>query len=562
MLAMRLAGWVIGIAIVAPAIGSAQTGPVRPFEVPRDRADWERRRHELLQQVGVDPARDRTEPPANARFSGDGSGASDGRERLTIEEEFRREPAIVGIYTRPTPAGSTQRVPLVVLLLDPTAPDETTGWDGRPPAQVLTQAGYAVLSFDHQYFAQPIGFGGANAPLARALDATLERPEIDAARVAVLGIGPTGMTALRLMATDPRVACGVVAIESRDAGLSGLISSKGISATITTNYQELAALCAPRPIHLMIGEPLPLPPGDASIGRRIEHAAKGTYKAAGKPGNLYFTLFGEFAGHNSINTRLQWLAGLEWLDKHFRPQGPTPLGHAPEPEPTLDPTSPAVLNLTEHGIAGWVSEMSGRDSTWTWQDGVVRCQPRAFEYGWLRAPVAVSDYLLQVEWRVPRHGNAGIFMRAQPVTWFLPPTEENKLRISSLGLTWPSRTGLELQTQDDPGDANRYSTGSLYRHAAPAANPTHSPDRWNRSTVRARGPRIEVWNNGEQVLDADLNRSADTLPDPPLRGYIGLQNHGNSAEYRNVRLQRLAPESLQGAMNTSSAASPAGRASR
>jgi hypothetical protein len=121
----------------------------------------------------------------------------------------------------------------------------------------------------------------------------------------------------------------------------------------------------------------------------------------------------------------------------------------------------------------------------------------------------------------------------------LPPSVRNKRLVSTRGLDWPSRTGLELQAQDDPGQATKYSSGSLYRHAGVAANPTNPPGQWNRYTVRARGPRIEVWSNGQQVLDARIDECPLTLPNPPLRGYIGLQNHGAPAEFRNIKLRRL-----------------------
>ncbi len=568
---VRFAGWLVIIGLTPPSV-SAQPAipnpflplfpeyarlmeaaqpqpfdPPKPFAVPKNRVEWDAQRPALLMQVGGEF--EKTFPDI-LRFTAQFGPAVSlmGHPHVVVEpiqavSITGRESTISGQFLRPTQPGGSSKLPLVVLLVDPCpagALATTPGWDGRAPALVLTEMGFAVLIFDHarlsQWFAYPF-------PMRAALDVVLTRPEIDPAHVGVLGLGKTGMTALTLMARDPRVNCGIVAIESREAITSMTASIGGhSSAPLTTHYQELAALCAPRPLCLMIGEPLPLPPAAQSAGKRLERAAKGTYKVYGKEGNLSFTHYGEFGEYTSVSTRLQWMAGLEWLDKHFRPQGPTPLGHAAEPEPTLDPGDKDVLNLTEHGIAGWAPEMSGRDSTWSWKDGVVACQPKGNEYGWLRAPVAVADYLLQIEWKVPSHGNAGIFMRAQPVTWFLPPTEENKFRISTLGLTWPSRTGLELQTQDDPGNADRYSTGSLYRHAAPASNPTHSPDQWNRSTVRARGTRIEVWNNGEQVLDADLTRSADTLPNPPLAGYIGLQNHNAPAEYRNVRLKRLTPE--------------------
>ncbi len=100
------------------------------------------------------------------------------------------------------------------------------------------------------------------------------------------------------------------------------------------------------------------------------------------------TIFGEFPGHDSIATRLQWMAGLEQLDKHLRPQGPSPLGHAPEPEPELDDR---FIDVAVNGIAGWSAEMSQRLGTWTWHDGVITCKPMGTnEFGWLRLPIEVE----------------------------------------------------------------------------------------------------------------------------------------------------------------------------
>ena len=548
---------VFGLGNLLAGSARADLPPGKPFAVPRDRAEWDARRPSVLAECGGGPGQATRDPSISVKFLPPDSPTPEPGvivEPVLIEGGNLQGPEPIGSFVRPVPAAAAQRWPLVVLLVDsrPIAvpfingrspatppPSRWPGWgDDRSPGLALARCGFATLIIggqsripltpSHEDFDE--AFRINERWLRASLDVALARPDVDSSRVAVVGLGWTGMAALRAMATDPRITCGVVAIRGVDA------------VKPTTHAEELTALCAPRLLNLMIGESLPLVPPGKSVGKTIERAVKGTYKVYGEAGKtITFSMFGMFPGHDSVNTRLQWMAAVEHLDKHFRPQGPTPLSHAPEPEPTLDSADKDVLNLTEHGIAGWSSEMSGRDSTWTWQDGVVRCQPKAFEYGWLRCPVAVDDFILQVDWKVPAHGNAGIFLRAQPVAWFFPPTEENRLKVMTLGLTWPSRTGLELQTQDDPGIADRYSSGSLYRHAAPASNPTHSPDQWNRSTVRAVGPRVEVWNNGIQVLDTDLNRANDTLPVPPLQGYFGLQNHGAPAEYRAVRLKRLTP---------------------
>ncbi len=563
---LLLVGWLA----IGSSVARADLPPGKPFVVPRDRAEWDARRPMVLFDVEGNLGLSKPRRPSPWRFLPDGSSKPQPAglivERATHEPAGPYDPSQdppKGIFAYPTGINAAGRIPLVILIAAPNQKGVdalSLGWDGRPAAVALARFGFAVLAFaQNSTEALPI------ESLRTALDTALARPEVDPARVAVFALGRTGLVALELMALDSRITCGVIAVEAVDAGFQATAFTNKQAYTWATHFEELAALCAPRPLCLMVGESLPMPPSARSVSRRLERAVKETYKVYGKEGTgLTFSMFGEFAGYDSVNTRLQWMAGLEHLDKHFRPQGPTPLPHAPEPEPTFDPADATVLNLTESGIAGWSPEMSGRDSTWTWRDGVVVCRPKANEYGWLRCPVEVDDFLLQVEWQVPARGNAGIFLRARPVDWFLPPTEENRLRVMTLGLTWPSRTGLELQTQADPGIANRYSTGSLYRHAAPSANPTHSPDQWNRSTVRARGPRVEVWNNGEQVLDADLNRSTDTLPNPPLKGYIGLQNHGAPADYRAIKLKRLPPESggAQGAASRSPAVIPAGRASR
>ena len=514
-------------------IGGGGVGPARaddpaPFTAPKNAAAWAAARPDLHRaaEQAIAPRRRTFKAVtlvAGVRSERDGA----------LVEGVTLDGGTSGFFVLPADRAEGAKVPLVILCpgtgRTSAAEVNEPGYDGRPNAVVLARMGFAVLTLDD---APPV-------VLRMALDAALARPEVDDKRVGVVGIGPGGITALGLMAVDDRVRCGYVAVEAatlaRRVEEAFALDSAGDFGSATW-ADALAALCAPRPLGMVVGEAVPLRPD--SVARRVERSVKGTYKVASPSGSgVSYNHVGEFPGHDRIDTRLPWIAALEHLDKTFRPQGPTPLGHAPEPEPEL----PAdALELAASGIAGWAVEMAQRPGTWTWRDGVITCKPGPNEYGWLRAPVEVGDFLLRVEWRVPPRGNAGIFLRAKPVPWQFAPGEYSKLRVGALGLDWPSRTGLELQAQDDPGSANRYSSGSLYRHAAPASNPTHPPGGdWNRYTVRARGPRIEVWTNGTQVLDARIDQVPETLPHPPMRGFIGLQNHGAPAEYRNFRLVRL-----------------------
>ncbi len=523
---------VIVLSALASLSSASAQGQPEPFQPSRDRASWDARREVLRAELDEVLGRGLPERPSKPRLE---TRSAEPFPPLTPQPFTidTGDGVVGGILVEPVATGP---VPLILLVVDPATKALTSaegrGYDGRPPALLLARFGFAVLVLD----------GNPSGPaqirnLRVALDAGLARPGVDPKRVGVVGFGPAGPVALALMAVEPRIACGVTTIElDNRRAIASTFRAEVVSSFHGPSFLErLAALCAPRPLSLLVGERLPLP--TPSSGRSLERTTRNTFKLYGDEGQgLAFTLFGEFPGHESVSTRLQWMAGLEQLDKRFRPQGPTPLGHAPEPEPELGGDA---LELTKHGIAGWAAEMSQRPVTWTWSNGVITCKPGLNEYGWLRAPIEVGDFLLRVDWKVPEKGNVGIFLRARPVEWHVPPGPESKPRVQMYGLDWPSRAGLELQAQADPGEASRYSSGSLYRHAAPSANPTHPPGQWNRYTVRARGTRVEVWINGQQVMDTRLESCSDTLPEPPLRGYIGLQNHGASAEYRDVRLIRL-----------------------
>ena len=56
---------------------------------------------------------------------------------------------------------------------------------------------------------------------------------------------------------------------------------------------------------------------------------------------------------------------------------------------------------------------------------------------------------------------------------------------------------------------------------------------WNRFVVTLRGDRVTVVLNGERVIDQA------PLPKVPARGPLGLQNHGDPIEFRNLFIKEL-----------------------
>ena len=555
--------WFGALALLALASGAEGA---KPLQVPKDRAAWETQRPKVRQAVmeaiGLRGFQ-ADDPPLKVLSREERDGVV--VERFEIIPESGAH--LRGVLVFPPELKPGARVPAVIFLGDDPSQGAREplqpGPDGTPPALALARRGLAVFCLDtpriteHQpanghFFipgADPEGVARTSrlwGQIVRndllGLEALLADPGIDPKRVGVLGHGLGGTRALWLMALDDRIACGAAT-----NGLTRLGDWKAHVApnepprslatwaeTMLKTYdtEALIALCAPRPLAILAGDGDPASPV-AGFNRFVATAGQ-AYGLYNRAGNFSKTLFGRLGREFTL---LEWDMMVEVMEKHLLPQGPTPLGHPPEPEPAVDNR---FLDPAEHGLAGWVAEMSQRPDTWTWRDGTIVSAPGPNEYGWLRAPIEVEDFILQLEWKVAKGGNTGVFLRALPVPWDIPPSAEGKRRVQTLGPDWPSRTGLELQAQDDSGHADKFSSGALYRHAAPAENPVKPAGQWNRYTVRCRGDRVEVWSNGKQVLDTTIDHFP-MLRQPPRRGYFGFQNHGVGAEFRKVRLLKLEP---------------------
>ena len=53
-----------------------------------------------------------------------------------------------------------------------------------------------------------------------------------------------------------------------------------------------------------------------------------------------------------------------------------------------------------------------------------------------------------------------------------------------------------------------------------------------------KGNEITVVYNGKKVVEADISKNAD-MQKRPMKGYIGLQNHGTGVEFRRVEIKVL-----------------------
>jgi hypothetical protein len=146
----------------------------------------------------------------------------------------------------------------------------------------------------------------------------------------------------------------------------------------------------------------------------------------------------------------------------------------------------------------------------------------------------VKDFVLDFEYKLSKGCNSGVFLRVGN------PSD-------------PVNTGIEIALDDTTGHG-LHDSGALYDLVAPKANAQKPAGEWNRMVIRAEGPTITVAINGEEVskLNHDEWTEGGKRPDGSRhkfgnvairdlnqKGYLGFQDHGQDAWFRNVTLDVL-----------------------
>ena len=148
-----------------------------------------------------------------------------------------------------------------------------------------------------------------------------------------------------------------------------------------------------------------------------------------------------------------------------------------------------------------------------------------------------GDFELELEWKVNAAGNSGVFYRATEATEAI---YEN---------------APEMQVLDDAGHRDGQSpltsAGAVYGLYAAPRGIVRPAGEWNTARIVARGPDVEHWLNGTRVAAyvqgspewARLVSEAKFREWPSygkaMRGHIGLQDHGDWAAFRNIRIREL-----------------------
>ncbi len=147
-----------------------------------------------------------------------------------------------------------------------------------------------------------------------------------------------------------------------------------------------------------------------------------------------------------------------------------------------------------------------------------------------------GDFILELEFKVAKGTNSGIFFRTEDVND-------------------PVQTGIEMQIYDSFGRRrpDKYDCGAIYDCLAPTVNAVKAAGQWNRVTILAKGSMISIVMNGKRIIDMELNdwsephMNPDGTPnkfntaykDLARQGAIGFQDHGKPVWYRNIKVRRL-----------------------
>lgn len=160
-------------------------------------------------------------------------------------------------------------------------------------------------------------------------------------------------------------------------------------------------------------------------------------------------------------------------------------------------------------------------SSWSVQNGIVRCDGDKGQHEWLRYDQELGDFEMEVEWRfVKRDGspryNSGIFVR-------------NTLHADlwhQVAVGNPDNAGFFFAVTPFDGVVQRITRKPEMKpvDVKPAGE-------WNRYRIRAEGRKLSAEVNGEPA--SELNDCF--VP----KGYVGLEAEGYAIEFRSIRVREL-----------------------
>ena len=195
--------------------------------------------------------------------------------------------------------------------------------------------------------------------------------------------------------------------------------------------------------------------------------------------------------------------------------------------------------------SGWISLLDGKDlNAWRapgsekWKNvgGVLTWRK---DCGNIWSRKKFGDFVLDLEFRIAKGTNSGIFLRCGDLANWMETCIEIQI--------------LDSYRKKNPG---RQDCGAIFDILAPRVNAMKPAGQWNHITITFRGNRLQATLNDQEILDADLdlwteagknpdgtsNKFHTAYKDMPKAGHIGLQDHGSPVWFRHIKIKPLQGE--------------------
>lgn len=233
-----------------------------------------------------------------------------------------------------------------------------------------------------------------------------------------------------------------------------------------------------------------------------------------------------------------------------------------------------VLLFDGSTFTNWVdpSKHDPPGTAWNIEDGCLHARSKPAITEDLFSTATYRNFELAFDWRISPGGNSGVKYRIQDHIYLTPPEPKERFEASvernylHRMTARPTKgqdyvVGFEYQMTDDSKNADalhneKHTAGALYDMVAPASAASKPVGEFNQSRIVVRGQHVEHWLNGVKVVDATLNSPAamegitkrwtgtphvyELLAKQPKKDCpISLQNHGDDAWFRNIRIRKL-----------------------
>ena len=180
-----------------------------------------------------------------------------------------------------------------------------------------------------------------------------------------------------------------------------------------------------------------------------------------------------------------------------------------------DPPKRAKMSADELAAEQTKADQKMREH-WRVEDGEIRFDGKGDS---LCTSKDYGDFEMLVDWKIPPHGDSGIYLRGSP-----------QVQI------WEAKSPGQFNPPD--GSGGLYNNDKHPRHPLKVAD--HPPGEWNRFRIVMVGEKVHVYLNGELVV-ADTTMENYWERSKPIypTGQIELQNHRAPLQFKNVFVREI-----------------------